>query len=186
MGVGARSPTSIRLQVTLTGEKYTDISAGDSEGTRGGPTWSCRASGAPASQEGWCGEQASGPGKRLLSIFRWNGHSGFAAASWHAEDPSPTNQLAPLVRLGASAGLHQRAGSPPWVCRLPPPGSHLLPAPPMAEAAVCPAAGRSEAICHPSAGLSPLPLPPAAKLGTGGRRNRSREGARRHFTAATE
>lgn len=43
-------------------------------------------------------QQMSGPDQRHLSIFKWNGHFGFAAISWHALDllpPQPASSSSP-------------------------------------------------------------------------------------------
>lgn len=191
MGAWARSPPAIGLSVMLAGEEYPDVSAGDCRGARGSPARSCRASGVPADRGAaerlvrGAAHPMSGPGKRHLSVFRRNGCSGFAFLGT-LRTFFPPNHPPPSVPLGEAAHLHQCAGSGPPRSLFLPPSSHLLLPPPTAEAAVCPAAGRCECPCRPSAGLSPLPLPPAAKLGKGVKRSRSGEGARRHFTAATD
>lgn len=164
MGSMQTVPMLMRLSIMLAGVKYPDICTGDCKGT-----WGCREiMWGPA-------HQMSGPGKRHLSIFRWNGHSGYAFLG-RFRTFSPINQLPPSFQLGENAHISQRVGSPCVWCLLPP-CSHLLPPPSPAGAAVCPAAGRCESICHPSAGLSPLLLPPTAKLSKGSQRSWSREGA---------
>lgn len=134
VGAWARSPPAIRLSVTLAGEEYPGVSAGDCRGMWGSPTRSCRASEVPADRGAaerlvWgAAHPVSGPGKRHLSIFRWNGRSGFAFLAV-LRTFFPPNHPPPSVQLGEAAHLRQCAGSGPprslFFC-LPPICSFLL------------------------------------------------------------
>lgn len=113
------------------------------------------------------------------------GHSGFAAISWHARTLFSQTSLGKLLVHTSTHDYHPK---PLVFAAFLPPSCHAPICSLLLRRAQPPAVPRRmlQATRCPSAGLSPLPLPPAATHGKGGRRRQRGEGALRHFTAATE